>query len=307
MDSRLFLAAAVMAAPGLIRLETRAEAVAISNASFETPVVTFVGTILDSWQKTPKPDWYDESGGFLWSQLVGVFKNTPPGAADHLDNCDGNQAIWVFAIPEAGLFQDYESIGGTNTSPEHAFDATYQSGTSYALTVGVLGNGGNMPEGATLELSLYYLDPATNRVPVATTTITNTAELFPVRTHLTDFGVQVPPVKVSDPWAGRPIGAKILSTVTTNLQGGYWDLDNVRIEAVPPPVFNLTYGMTNGDLRLSWPSVTGFQYQVKASEDFVAWSDYAPPQSGTGGELTQLVLTSSGVGTFLSVTATPGP
>ena len=39
--------------------EIRAEIIEIPNASFESPVTTFVDTRLDSWQKTSKPDRYD--------------------------------------------------------------------------------------------------------------------------------------------------------------------------------------------------------------------------------------------------------
>ena len=34
----------------------------VPNASFESPLTPFVDTRIDSWQKTPKPFWYDESG-----------------------------------------------------------------------------------------------------------------------------------------------------------------------------------------------------------------------------------------------------
>jgi hypothetical protein len=72
----------------------------VPNASFESPETTFVDVNIDLWQKPPKPWWYDESGGFLWIQLTGVFLNLPPTDPDHIDNCDGNQAAWLFAVPE---------------------------------------------------------------------------------------------------------------------------------------------------------------------------------------------------------------
>ena len=78
----------------------------VPNASFESPVTSFVNINVDAWQKSPKPDWYDESGGFLLSQLFGAFKNTAAGNADHIDNCDGNQALWLFSVPEVADLQD---------------------------------------------------------------------------------------------------------------------------------------------------------------------------------------------------------
>jgi hypothetical protein len=60
-------------------------------------------------------------------------------------------------------------------------------------------------------------------------------------------------VKESDPWAGKHIGIQMLSTVTTNLQGGYWDLDNVRLAAI-------------SELRLSSPVSTNglFQFTLQS-------------------------------------------
>ena len=54
---------------------------------------------------------------------MGTFYNVayPP---TFIDNCDGSQAAFLFALPEVALFQDYNSIGGTNTTPSHDFDAT---------------------------------------------------------------------------------------------------------------------------------------------------------------------------------------
>jgi hypothetical protein len=128
--------------------------VAVPNSSFELPSTGFVNINIDNWQKNPKPDWYVESGGYLWSQLTGIFRNTSPGTDDHIVNITGNQAIWLFAVPGVELFQDYESTDWNHPSPMHAFDAVYEVGRSYQLSVGVIGGGGGMLDGATLEISL---------------------------------------------------------------------------------------------------------------------------------------------------------
>ena len=92
-----------------------------------------------------------------------------------------------------------------------------------------------MTNGATFQISLYYRDLASNMVTVAATTITNTQTLFPTNTHFTDFQVRTPIVQASDAWAGKHIGIRLASTVGFDLQGGYWDLDNVRLtESVVP-------------------------------------------------------------------------
>src|SRR5437899_2383215 len=81
------------------------ETIPIPNGSFESPPTTYATPFMDSWQKNPKPDWYDEGGGaFLWTQLTGQFSNQPPA---YIDNCDGKQAAWMFVIPEVAIFQDF--------------------------------------------------------------------------------------------------------------------------------------------------------------------------------------------------------
>ena len=284
----------------------RASTIDIPNASFELPEVVFVQPIVDSWQNSPKPDWYDESREGPWSQQTGVFKNTASTSANHIDNCDGNQALWLFANPDAGLFQDDESVGGTNTTPTHTFDATFDIGKSYRLTVGVIGGGGGMLEGATLEMSLYYRDAASNMVTVAATSITNTQAIFPTNTHLVDFQARVPTVRPDDAWAGHSIGIRFLSTVSMDLRRGYWDLDNVRMEAILDPP-TLSFIPAGADLRISWLAAVGYQYQVRISEDLQSWVDYESPLPGTGGELFKLVPAAGHTSGFFQLLASPAP
>jgi len=244
----------------------RGETIPIPNGSFESPTTVFVDLNIDSWQKSPKPDEYVESGGFLWTQLTGTFKNTPPGNFDHIDNCDGNQAIWLFAVPKAGLFQDYNSQDSNDAEPTHAFDPRFEVGKSYELTAGVIAMGGGMSNGATAEISLYYRDAASNMLTVAATTITNLPTIFSNRTHLLDFEVSVPTVQAADPWAGQNIGVQILSTVSTNLQGGYWGFDNVRLSSFQAPT--LSGGvLANGQFTLTLQGEPGLRFEILASSD----------------------------------------
>lgn len=240
----------------------------VPNHSFEFPTNDFVSVVIDSWQKTPKPDWYDEGGGFYWTQLTGTFLNTATNTPTHIWNCDGKQAIWLFAVPEVGLFQDYDSIGSNETLPSHAFDAVFEPGKSYQLTVGMFGGGagGNygMRLGATLELSLYYRDANSNRITVAANTVTNTTANFTSNTNLVDFRVQTPTVTGADPWAGKHIGIQLLSTVTTNLQGGYWDLDNVRLTSILAPQLTAPF-VTNNQFQFTLVSEPGSRVEILAS------------------------------------------
>ena len=94
-----------------------------------------------------------------------------------------------------------------------------------------------MPQGATLQIGLYYRDANSNAVMVAATSITNSSAAFPTNTHFVQYQVHVPGVKPTDPWAGKNIGIELLSTTDFTLAGGYWDIDNVRlVETVAPDV-----------------------------------------------------------------------
>ena len=253
----------LFAGTGLIK----AAAIVVPNASFELPATGYASPNIESWQKSPKPDWYVEGGGFYWSQLTGAFRNQPPNDPTHIDNCDGNQAMWLFAVPEVAIFQDFDSVDWNDPAPSHAFDATFEVGKSYRLTVGVIGGGGGMLEGVTLEISFYYRDSASNRVTVARTSITNTPALFPNTTHLVNFTVDLPFVKANDAWAGHNIGVQFLSTVDTNLQsGGYWDLDNVRLSAIDQPSLGSPV-QTNGQFQFTVQSEPGVRFEILASEN----------------------------------------
>jgi hypothetical protein len=263
-----------------------AASVPVPNASFESPTTAYASPLLDSWQKTPRPDWYEEGGGFLWSQLVGAFRNPAPGSPDRTDNCDGNQAIWLFAVREVGLFQDYDTVDWDDLAPTHAFDARFNPGNAYRFTVGLFGGGGGMREGATLELSLYYRDASSNRVAVAVTMITNSVAQFPINKHLFDFHVDVPWVKASDPWANQHIGMEMRSSIAdTNLEGGYWDLDNVRLEAIQGPIL-VASAVTNDQFTLTWQSEPGLRFEIHAatniSQSISNWASLGMVTNTTG-------------------------
>jgi hypothetical protein len=206
----------------------QASPIDIPNASFESPETVFVDINIDSWQMPPTPFWYDESGGNLWSQLTGVFLNLPPEDPDHIDNCDGKQAAWLFALPEVELFQD--------------LTATFEVGQSYHLTAGIIAGGGGMKDGVAIETRLYYRDAENNKVTAGATTFTYDAETGYVK-HFNDIRLDLRPVMSTDPWAGKNIGVQFVPVLTladldpdTGKAGGYWDLDNVRLTKSAPGV-----------------------------------------------------------------------
>jgi hypothetical protein len=239
----------VAAAMGQI-IALHAASITVPNGSFASPATPLADPRVDIWQQIP--DWAGTESG--------VFSNTPPL---FIDNCDGTQVAFIFATPGTTLQLDYDSVDWIGTT--HAFDAVYQPGQSYALTVGVLG-GTNlsypMAEGTTLQLGLYYRDATNGIVTIATTTITNSGALFPSATHLVDFQVNVPAVQASDAWAGKHIGIQLLSTTDGSLAGGYWDIDNVRLTS--GPALTAT-AWTNGQFTLTLQSYPGTIFEILAA------------------------------------------
>ena len=142
-----------------------------------------------------------------------------------------------------------------------------------------------MSNNATLQISLYYRDATSNMITVAATSITNNQGIFPNHTHFTDFEARVPTVRASDPWAGQTVGIQLLSTVSTNLQGGYWDLDNVRLSAYLEPVL-LTFTQTNDQFQFTLQSEPGLKFEILASADAalptVQWTSLGTVTNETG-------------------------
>jgi hypothetical protein len=258
----------------------QAGAVPIPNGSFELPSTPFVSTIIDSWEKPPKPDWYVETGEFLWDQLTGIFLNPAPGAANHIDNCDGQQALWLFAVPEVSLFQDLE---GPSVPPQSNW--VYEVDKAYLLEAGIIGGGGGMLAGVPLELAMYFRDESGNMVTVAATSVTNDPAIFSSTTHFVDFTVRVPAVKATDPWAGRALGVRFLSTVGFELQGGYWDLDNIRLTSIGQPILTSVH-VTDGEFQLELEGEPGTRFDLLASADpgrpLEDWTQVATLTNETG-------------------------
>jgi len=211
------------------------EGIYVPNYSFESPDIgtnsPYAAPVLDSWEEAPQPDWYQPAyfGGSPWADLFGTFYNLPNFTNSmgtnntYIDNCDGVQAAFLFALPDVAIFQD--------------LNATFTVGKAYTMTVGLIGGGGDMTNGSTFDLSFYYLDSSSNMDIVAETTVTNTTNNFPTDTHLVDFQVQVPAVQATDPWAGKNMGIQLLATPDFNNPGswGGFGMRTMCVSAKQPP------------------------------------------------------------------------
>jgi len=212
----------VVGAVSALRFGAHAAAIPVPNGSFEMPSTPFVSPMVDVWQKTPAPGWFDPAltGGVTWQQLSGVFANTPAGDPSHISNLDGVQALYLFALPGAGLTQ--------------VLGASFEAGMAYELSVGMVGGGGGMAEGTAFQLGLFFMDGA-EAVSVGSATVIHSAAAFPTSALMIDQLLSIPAVSATDPWAGKPIGIQLVAASGTG--AGYWNLDNVRLSAtvVPEP------------------------------------------------------------------------
>jgi hypothetical protein len=238
---------------------SQAATIKIPNASFESPETPFVEIQFDSWQKTPKPFWYQEQDGFSWEQLTGIFRIPGPQSEEHIPNADGHQAMYLFAVPDAGVFQQDIPAEGNSGGL-----ARFEVGAAYQLSAAVFGGAGGMTNGASMEVSLYYLDPAGNALTVAAASIVYTNSVFERRFE--DYHLFVPAVEAGDPWADRPLGVRLLSTAGPEFVGGYWHVDNVRLTVVSAPVL-LSPGWVDGQFAFEVRGTPGQRVDVLTSPD----------------------------------------
>lgn len=209
----------------------------IPNFSFELPHTDFVDTNVVSWTKAPKPDWWQDST-FPWGQGIGVFVNPPAGMQGHKEEMDQRQGLYMFAVPQNGLWQ--------------LLPARYEAGRSYTGTVGLSAGGGNMVAGVTLQAILYYLNDQGQRVPVGAREVAFTTAQFSNPADIVDIEFSTPMLGAGHPAVGKQIGIEFLSTVAPDKAGGYWDFDNVRLEQTPlRPNLSIARAGQGVELRVS--------------------------------------------------------
>jgi hypothetical protein len=187
-------------------------AIAIENASFESPVVDPNGfgafPLVDGWTEIDRDP--------LGSTNTGVFLNTPAGSPDHIVNADGSQLAFLGSEQGNAFEQFIEDI--------------YKVGSSYRLTTGMAISIHPLsqfrPDDA-IEIAFFYVD-GNELVDIAFEVVVadGLSSMF-----LQDFSVYVPMVGPDDAWAGKSIGVAIRSA---GQAGGFWDLDNVRLATSLP-------------------------------------------------------------------------
>jgi hypothetical protein len=264
---------ALLALVGTAWFPLGAAVVRVENSSFESPETKSMDTRINGWDKSEKPSWYPATAEIEWDALTGLFRNADFGSSEYIENCDGNQAMWLYAVPEVALFQDLDKQ-----------TARFQAGHGYELSIGLIGLGGGMLEGVPLELSLYYRDFEQSRVTVLQTTVTNSKSLFEDRNHLVEFKLSLPSIESGAACANRPIGIGLRSTVTADLQGGFWVVDRVRLTDTTTTIS----GAFNADrhFELTIESAPGLEFEVSSTPDPVGksavWTSLGTFKNPTG-------------------------
>lgn len=195
----------------------------VANASFETPVVDPNG--FGAWPFAA--GWLELDLDTAASSNTGVFLNTAIGSPDRLVNAEGKQLAFLGSQRGNSLEQDLRAV--------------YRVGCDYRLTVGV-GVSARFPPSITapadtIELVLYYLDGNEPKDIVHQTVEPNGLS----STQLRDFSVVLPTVRAEDAWAGKTVGVSIRAAGNP---GGFWDLDNVRVDESMPvsiPIANASF------------------------------------------------------------------
>ena len=276
-----------------------AESLPVANASFESPATGFVTLDLGGWQRVPQPDTYPDND---WNTLAGIFLNSAPDKPDHILNLDGDQALWLFARPGPGIFQDLAAAGGSEP-------LRFEAGRSYAVEADLLGGGGNMQDVATLSLFLEFPDGDGGFLPVTSLVVAQRAETFPDRQHLHPFQAESPVLTTDHPAVGQPIRLRIQSTTSEELKGGYWDVDHVRVTAtrlsVEPPVLTLSGPADSPTIR--WATESGRRYRLERSTGLDRWDPVGEWISGDGAEAAASVGPTAESHVFFRLQAAPLP
>jgi len=194
-------------------METLPETLDVNNASFEGPVVD-----PNAFQALPWVDgWLEMDVDTEASLNTGVFANTDANSPGHIVNADGAQLAFLGSEQGNAFEQD--------------LDATFQVNSVYRLSVGVGVSALFPPSTADpcdlLDVVLYYHD-GNEPVDIVVQSIDANGLSY---MELQDVSVYLPMVTQEDAWADQPIGIALRSRGSA---GGFWDLDQVRLDALLP-------------------------------------------------------------------------
>ena len=199
---------------------TMADMIPVANHSFEYPAINPDENPLYAIPFVPL--WIEvdmDTDPDYPSKFVGIFLNPPPESpdGDHIVNADGSQLAFLYSSSGNALLQDLA--------------AAYQAGKRYRLEVDVCPSKRYPPANPDVDnvliLEFYFIDDAAERQTIRTTSV---PAWDLTQNFLKTYALTLPPVKNTDAWVNKPIGIALRAE---GVEGGYWDLDNVRVTAFP--------------------------------------------------------------------------
>lgn len=207
-SAKNLLVVATVALVAVVAMNTVSPAIAeyVPGYSFEAPDVSEPPFFAESVS-----DWNIEG-------RAGVVLN---GAYNTLSNVDGTQMGFIDEGANSGTL--YQTLS-----------ASYEVGKSYTLMAGWAKTSyapGNAED--TVRTNLFYYDAGYHLINGRTDYQTALSQ-----TALTDFSVAIGAVQASDPWAGKPITisfSAVRGNVGKGSVQGTYNIDNVRLNAVPEP------------------------------------------------------------------------
>jgi hypothetical protein len=223
----------------------QADLLPVQNATFSRPLVSLAQQASPFLQGTgwttagPELMEFPPGSGFWVNIGTLVWQNPAPGAFNHVDNLitDPTVTLAEHPNPENFPYQGAASLAAqTGNEFSQVLTSSFEAGRGYSLTVGVGRNYGNAEQvpaaTAALKLALYYLDDASTRQIVTSIDIFNNPATSLSANHMLDFSTPEFVVGGGHPAGGRPVGV-LLTTIGP--AGGYFNVGNVRVSAVPEP------------------------------------------------------------------------
>lgn len=189
--------------------DSMADPIYVANYSFESPELDAMYYIT-----TTPTDWKEFNGSLVDSQNTGAFYNNPIDPA-FVINAEGNQLAYLYGLQGCAHQQELSAV--------------YQVGKSYRMTVGVCISTYQPPPADAnepIELAFYYLE-GTEPNDLATALVPRAGQSNVI---LNDFSLYLPKIQPGNPCIGKSIGIVIRGT---GVEGGAWDLDNVRVTEYP--------------------------------------------------------------------------
>jgi hypothetical protein len=122
-----------------------------------------------------------------------------------------------------------------------------------------------MPSGTAFRIGLYYKNAPDTPVSVSSTNILYDPAAFPDRNHFIYFQLNVPTLSPGDACVGKKMGIELISPLDFILQGGYWDVDDVRLTSTTFQLINPV--CTNGEFRVGLQSGPGERVEVLTADN----------------------------------------